>query len=93
MNAPDVRTPGSNPANAAKNTNTAIVTTAKFLFNQEKKFYTLRGRAAWAGVTLRVLENDHGETVYIASRWEMTLELADLDAVASWLNRAVRGRS
>jgi hypothetical protein len=52
-----------------------------------KLFATLQARCALAGVTLHPLENVHGSMAYIVSRWGLTHELPDLDAVASWLNR------
>ena len=42
-----------------------------------------------AEVALHQLENDHGQTVYIVSRWALTRELADLDAVASCMDRVL----
>lgn len=57
----------------------------------QKKLATLRARAALAGVSLHTIENDHGETVYIVSKWNLTRELADLDALETWLNRVTGG--
>ncbi len=57
-----------------------------------KRLATFRARAALAGVTLHALDNDYGKTVYIVSRWAMTRELADLDAVENWLDRVTGGR-
>lgn len=65
---------------------TAIIAPAEKI-GKPKRVATLCARAALAGVTLNVIENDHGQTVYIVSRWAMTRELADLDAVEVWLNR------
>ena len=53
----------------------------------DKLFATVQARCALAGVSLHQLENDHGNTVYIVSRWALTRELQDLDAVAFWLDR------
>ena len=53
----------------------------------DKQFATLQARCALAEVALHQLENDHGNAVYIVSRWALTRELQDLDAVASWLDR------
>ena len=53
----------------------------------DKLFATVQARCALAEVTLHQLENDHGSTVFIVSRWALTRELANLDAVASWLDR------
>ena len=59
----------------------------------DKLFATLQARCALAEVTLHQLENDHGNTVFIVSRWALTRELQDLDAVASWLDRVTGVKS
>ena len=59
----------------------------------DKQFATLQARCALAEVTLQQLENDHGNTVFIVSRWALTRELQDLDAVASWLDRVTGVKS
>lgn len=59
----------------------------------DKLFATLQARCALAEVTLHQLENDHGDVVYIVSRWALTRELTGLDAVASWLDRVVGVKS
>lgn len=76
---------------ADKRINTTIVAPAEFLSNPTKRLATLRALAALAGVTLHALDNDYGKTVYIISRWAMTRELADLDAVENWLDRVTGG--
>ena len=76
--------PGGTGQDAKQITDNAIVTPAE---NLGKRFATLQARCALAEVSLHPLENDHGNTVYIVSRWALTRELADLDAVASWLDR------
>lgn len=53
----------------------------------DKREATARARAALAGVTMARIENDAGRMVYIVSRWAMTRELEDLDAVEAWLDR------
>ena len=53
----------------------------------DKQLATLQARCALAEVALHQLENDHGQKVYVVSRWALTRELADLNAVASWLDR------
>ena len=58
-----------------------------------KLFATLQARCALAGATLHQLQNDHGNTIFIVSRWALTRELADLDAVASWLDRVLGVKS
>lgn len=55
----------------------------------DKLFATVQARCALAGVSLHQLENDRGDVVFIVSRWALTRELADLDAVASWLDRVL----
>ena len=59
----------------------------------DKQFATLQARCALAEVSLHQLENDHGNTVFIVSRWALTRELQDLDAVASWLDRVTGVKS
>ena len=59
----------------------------------DKQFATLQAHCALAEVTLHQLENDHGNTVFIVSRWALTRELQDLDAVASWLDRVTGVKS
>lgn len=51
-----------------------------------KTLATLRARAALAGVTLYAIENDHGKTVYIVSKWALTRQLDSLDAAENWLD-------
>ena len=59
----------------------------------DKQFATLQARCALAEVALHQLENDHGQKVYVVSRWALTHELQDLDAVASWLDRVTGVKS
>ena len=59
----------------------------------DKLFATVQARCALAEVTLHQLENDHGRTVFIVSRWALTREMADLDAVAFWLDRVTGVKS
>jgi hypothetical protein len=56
----------------------------------QKRLATIQAHCALAGVVLHQIDNDHGKTVYIVSRWALTRELADLDAVSVWLE-AVTG--
>lgn len=76
--------PAATGQNAEKNTDTAII---RHTDAPGKRFATLQAKCALAGVSLHQLENDHGDTVFVASRWALTRELPDLDAVASWLDR------
>jgi hypothetical protein len=62
------------------------------LARQAKRLATLTARCALAGVTLHAIEDDHGKTVYIVSRWALTRELPDLNAVESWVNQLTGGR-
>ena len=59
----------------------------------DKQLATLQARCALAEVSLHQLENDHGNTIFIVSRWALTRELQDLDAVASWLDRVTGVKS
>jgi len=77
--------------NAEQNTDSQSIPTACFLGKRKKEFATLRARAAMAGVTLHDIENDYGKTVFILSRWALTCELANLDAVEAWLVRVTGG--
>lgn len=71
------------PATALTKLNAKTVPPAEAL---NKQYATLRARCALAGVMLHEIENDHGKTVFIVSRWALTRELPDLDAVAAWLD-------
>lgn len=59
-------------------------------FDIKKREATLRALCALEGVTLIPTFNDRGFRVYIVSRWALTKELPDLDAVEVWLKH-VRG--
>jgi hypothetical protein len=76
--------PGGTGQNANLKTDDAIVTPAEYL---GKQYATLQARCALAGVSLHRLENDHGKTVFIVSKWALTRELPDLDALSAWLDR------
>ena len=76
--------PGGTGQYANLKTDSASLTTAE---NLGKQYATLQARCALAGVTLYPLENDHGNTVYIVSRWALTRELTDLNAVSAWLDK------
>jgi hypothetical protein len=58
-----------------------------------KTLSTLQARCALAGVVLTAIENDSGKPVFIVSRWALTKELPDHDAVARWLDKVTGGRS
>lgn len=56
-----------------------------------KRFATLQARAALAGVTVWQSQGDHGRPSYIATKWALTKEFADLDALDTWLARVLGG--
>ena len=51
-----------------------------------KRLATLCARAALAGVTLHHIEGDFVPSVFVVSRWALTREFTDLDAVERWLD-------
>ena len=78
------------PAKTYKqDTNSAIVTTPE---NLGKPFANLHARCALARIVLSAIKNDHGKTVHIVSRWNMTLELKDLKSVSMWPKKVTGGR-
>lgn len=55
---------------------------------------TLRARCALLGIVLTVTEDDHGQTLYVATRWAMTKAFSNLDDVGQWLDQiGERGRA
>lgn len=79
--------PAATGFNAKQNTDAKSIAPAEKIGNPDKRLATLRARAAMAGITLCALENDSRETVYIVSRWALTRELPDLEAVSAWLEQ------
>lgn len=57
--------------------------------DQDKRFSTLQARAALGGVTLFAIDGDHGQSIFIASRWALTRPFDSLDDVAIWLDRVI----
>jgi len=53
-----------------------------------KQFATLQARAALAGVILYRVDDDHGDEVFVVSRWALTRELRSLEEVEEWLDLA-----
>lgn len=51
-----------------------------------KRLATLTARAALSGVTLHHTEGDFVPHLFIVSRWALTREFTDLDAVGRWLD-------
>ena len=58
-----------------------------------KAFATLAARFALAGHTLTHSNPADGAVLYYAGRWGKTRELANLDAVAFWLDRVTGMKS
>ena len=52
-----------------------------------KQVENVRAECALAGVALVPSRDERGQTVYIVSRWALTKELQDLNAVRAWLAR------
>ena len=59
----------------------------------DKRLATLTAACALAGVALIPSTDDHGRRTYVVSRWALTRELPDLDAVEAWLGRVTGDRS
>lgn len=53
----------------------------------EKTVATLVARAALAGIVLTVTTDDHGNPLYIASRWALTKQLGSVEEVELFLSR------
>ena len=53
----------------------------------DKRIATARARVALLGGVLHVIESDRGRPIFIVSRWCLTKELADIEAVEAWLAR------
>jgi len=51
----------------------------------DKRVCNARARIALLGGTLHVIDNDRGRPVFVVSRWALTKELADIEAVERWL--------
>ncbi len=68
MSAPDVRTPGCNPADAEKSTDSQIIPPACFLGNRENEYATLQAQFALADH--QVHKGGNGD--FIVTRWGMS---------------------
>lgn len=55
--------------------------------SSDKRFATVQARAALIGATLHRIDNDRGIEVFIISKWALTRELRDIEAVEAWLDR------
>ncbi len=53
-----------------------------------KVIATLRARAALAGLTLLVVDDDRGKPLFVISRGALTKQLGTLDEVEAFLERA-----
>jgi hypothetical protein len=56
-----------------------------------KRLSTLIARAALVGVIVHRIEGDFLHEVLIATKWALTREFTDMDALEGWLDR-VTGR-
>jgi hypothetical protein len=54
--------------------------------DHDKQLATLQARCALIGAALTTSDDDHGQPLYIVSRWALTRALPSLDAVEQWLN-------
>ncbi|MDR6535590.1 hypothetical protein [Variovorax soli] len=52
----------------------------------QKRLATLTATAALAGIILHHTEGDFVPNIFIVSRWALTREFTDLDAVEAWLD-------
>ncbi len=85
MSAPNVRTPGCNPADAEKNTDTQSIPPACFLGNREKEFATLQAQFALTGHALHRSRDATGIEAYLADRWGLVRYLPSLDDARRFL--------
>lgn len=53
-----------------------------------KRVFTLRARAALAGVVLHVIE---GENLYIFNRWALCRQLESIESAERWLDAVLGG--
>jgi hypothetical protein len=54
---------------------------------QAKRLSTAIARAALVGVIVHRIEGDFLPEVFIATKWALTREFTDLDALEAWLDR------
>lgn len=52
----------------------------------QKRLASLWARDALSGISLYAIDDDHGKTAYIVSRWALTRQLDSLDATDAWLD-------
>lgn len=52
---------------------------------------TLRAKCALAGIALVVTDDDHGQPLYIVSKWALTKAFSTLEELEAWLSQ-VTGR-
>jgi len=53
----------------------------------QKALETCRARAALLGIALHVIDGDDGRPLFVATRWALTKNFADLAEVEAWLDR------
>ena len=84
--------PNEKAARMLDTSKTALIHTQPDSKPFHKQLATLRARAALAGIAMNAIEDDSGSIVYIVSRWEMTRQIDNLEAVADWLDSVTGGR-
>ena len=52
----------------------------------QKRLATLTARAALAGITMHHIEGDFVPNIFLVTKWALTREFTDLDAVECWLD-------
>ena len=57
----------------------------------QKRLATLTARAALAGIAMHHIEGDFVPDIFLVTKWALTREFTDLDAVERWLDM-VTGR-
>jgi hypothetical protein len=57
--------------------------------NLRKRVATLHAELALAGFTLSTTTDDHGEPLYIISRWALTRQLGSVEAVAAFARQVL----
>ncbi len=84
--------PNEKAARMLDTSKTALIHTHSDSKPFHKQLATLRALAALAGIAMNAIEDDSGSIVYIVSRWEMTRQIDNLEAVADWLDSVTGGR-
>lgn len=80
MTAPDVQTPGGNPASTNQNTDDASIADASFCGNPGDRIEAIKAQLAQRGYTLHVL---HDGSFFVAC-WNLVEPLPDLRALVNF---------